>query len=113
MKLKDKFKKVFISSLIFGIIASIILTILILVYFFHNFIGEDLVDTLGDLEKGIIESVIFTASNLLGVRLLVAADQLALFRRYYEFYSSRKDAMEMVMAMVDDDSFTFCLNNYD
>jgi hypothetical protein len=87
MRLQDKFKRVFIFPLICGIIISIILTIVILVFNSKYFSDNDMIKRLQKIEDEKTHPIIMTVNNFLYKKIQKNIYALQIFKKYFLLYS--------------------------
>jgi hypothetical protein len=87
MRLQDKFKRVFIFPLIFGILISIILTVVILSMYSQYFSDTNLTQRLEKVELGKSNPLLYTANNLIFKKFQKNIYALFVLKEYYNFYA--------------------------
>jgi|LauGreDrversion4_2_1035121.scaffolds.fasta_scaffold16799_2 hypothetical protein len=87
MRLQDKFKRSFIFPLICGIITSIILTIVILVFNSKSFSNDDMINRLQKIEDEKTHPIIITVNNFLYKKIQKQIYSLQIFKKYFFLYS--------------------------
>ena len=87
MRLQDKFKRSFLFPLICGIITSIILTTVILVFNSKYFPDDDMINRLQKIEDEKTHPIIMTVNNFLYKKIQKQIYALQIFKKYFFLYS--------------------------
>lgn len=88
MRLQDRFKRVFLLPLIFGVVASITFTILSLFYFSKIFADKnDYIDHIEDMESQKVIPFIDASKLLLYRKFQRSINSLNIIADYYKFYA--------------------------
>jgi hypothetical protein len=87
MKLQDKFRRAFIYPLILGILILILLTIVILLIYAQKFTDKEVVERIEIIEKGKMQPLIHSASNLLYKKFQKTCNALMAIKDYYDNFA--------------------------
>lgn len=88
MKLQDKFKKTFISTLFCGVLVSILFTIVVIMLFTDNFSDKELIERIIKSNEDKTISLIYTTNNMLFKKFQKSIYCLQMLKKYYFFYTN-------------------------
>ena len=83
MRLQDKFKKVFILPLIFGIILSLVITSTVLIFYSKNIATDDIIQIMHEMEMNITEPIFESAKLIIQKKFQHPINSLRVFKNYY------------------------------